>query len=190
MKKRVLAVLIGLLTAGGSGVVVSNYTGEDITLQDGTILETKELPRHLTKEYDKRPLNDTDSLTIFIHHTAVKADASIEAIANYHVNHNGWPGIGYHSAITLEGNVLILNDLHTISYHTRGQNTKGISIVLLGDYNENLLNENQINTLTLLTEALCETLLIKSIKPHRAAFNASTSCPGNNAFNQIKHLLF
>jgi N-acetyl-anhydromuramyl-L-alanine amidase AmpD len=189
MKNRFYRYITALLIGGG-GITVYNYTGTDIVLEDGTILETKELPTHLTKEYDKRPLNDTDSLTVFVHHTAVDADASIEGIARYHVNHNGWAGIGYHSAIEPDGDILLLNSLYTISYHTRGQNTKGISVVMLGNYDTETLNDKQIASLELVLNALCQVLPIKSIKGHRDAFSAHTSCPGNNAYNQIKHLFF
>ena len=184
MKKNFIRLFATLLLGGS--VAVYNYTGADIILEDGTTIKTKDLPTHLIKEYDKRPLNDTDSLTIYIHHTAVTSKATVESIANYHVRHNGWAGIGYHSAIKPNGDILLLNSLHTISYHTRGQNTKGISIVLWGNYNKDKVSDKMLESVKLITESLCNILPIKAIKAHRDAPNASTSCCGDNAYKTLK----
>lgn len=188
MKKRFFALIIGVIAT--AGVTVYNYTGEDITLENGEVIKSRDLPTHTTKKYRERDLNVSDSLTIYIHHTAVRADASLEAIAGYHVNHNGWPGVGYHSAVNPDGDAFILNNLETISYHTRGDNTKGISIVLLGNYNTRKLTDDQIETLQYLTDAICSVLPIKAIKGHRDARNASTSCPGNNAYKELEFMFY
>lgn len=186
MKNRVIGLIITALF--GAGITVVNLTGEDATLPDGTVIDAKELPKHLTKTYRKRTLED--SITIFIHHTAVDADVAIENIAKYHVNHNGWPEIGYHSAVKPNGDILLLNDFEEISYHTRGQNTKGISIVLLGNYNEDKIGKDQLKSIKLITDALCKILKVKAIKGHQDAPNARTSCPGSNAQRVLEEVYF
>lgn len=186
MKFRPIALIVSILM--GAGITVYNYTGTDVTLTDGTTISTEELPKHLTKQYRNRTLED--SLTIFIHHTAVDADVPIENIANYHVNSKDWPGISYHSAIEPDGDILLLNDLSTISYHTRGQNTKGISIVLLGNYEEDQLTDKQLESVKLITEALCEVLKVRAIMGHRDAPGARTTCPGANAQKILEKQIF
>ena len=188
MRNKIIGVFVTLLISGG--VAVYNYSGEDVILPDGTEIETVELKKHLTKEYKNRELKETDSLTIWIHHTAVRADASISAINNYHVNHNNWPRIAYHSGIMPNGDIYLLNPLDKISYHTKGQNTKGISIVLFGNYNKNEIDKNQIESLKLVTDALCLVLPIKAIKGHRDSQYSSTSCPGNKAYEILTKELF
>lgn len=186
MKNRITALIIGtILSVGG---VVYNYSGEDVILPDGTEISTKDLPEHISKEYGERNLED--SLYIFIHHTASPSSAKIENIAKWHVNNNGWARIGYHSGIKSNGDILILNSLRTLSYHTRGNNTKGISIVLLGNYNEEELTDAQLKSLKIVTEALCQNLKIKGIMGHRDAPGASTSCPGDNAYKLLEKELF
>ncbi|MFV9552086.1 N-acetylmuramoyl-L-alanine amidase [Algibacter sp. PT7-4] len=188
MKNRAIALIITMMV--GAGLTVYNYTGESITLPNGTVIETSQLLEHETKHYAKRALKNTDSLTIWVHHTAVSSSASIEAINNYHVKHNGWPRIAYHSAIEPDGDILILNHLSTISYHTKNQNTKGISIVLLGNYNEDEITQKQLKSLKQITEALCTILPIKAIKGHRDSKHSNTTCPGNKAYKKLKHELF
>jgi hypothetical protein len=186
MKNRAIALIISLIAS--SGIAIYNYTGEDVILPDGTEFSTRNLPEHISKEYKNRSLED--SLYIFIHHTASPSSAKIENIAKWHVNHNGWPRIAYHSGIKSNGDILILNDLETLSYHTKGSNTKGISIVLLGNYNEEEITEDQLESLEILTDALCRTLKIKGIMGHRDAPNAHTSCPGDNAYELLTKELF
>lgn len=188
MRNRLIGLFFSLLISGG--VVVYNYSGEDVILPDGTEIETEDLKEHLTKEYKDRELKDIDSLTIWIHHTAVTADASIEAINNYHVNHNNWARIAYHSGVMPNGNIYILNPLDKISYHTKGQNTKGLSIVLFGNYNKDELTDDQLESIKLITDALCLTLPIKSIKGHRDSQYSNTSCPGDNAYDVLTNELF
>ena len=186
MKNRAITVLLGFIIS--AGVTIYNYTGEDVIMPDGTEFSTRDLPEHLSKEYKNRSLED--SLYIFIHHTASPSSAKIENIARWHVNHNGWPRIAYHSGIKANGDILILNDLETLSYHTKGSNTKGISIVLLGNYNEEEITDDQLESLKILTDGLCKTLKIKGIMGHRDAPGAHTSCPGDNAYNELETTLF
>ncbi|MBI4757801.1 MAG: N-acetylmuramoyl-L-alanine amidase [Chloroflexi bacterium] len=58
---------------------------------------------------------------VVIHHTAVNADLSAQDIARYHVERNGWPGIGYHFLVHQNGDIDCCNDLEAVSYHADGQ---------------------------------------------------------------------
>ena len=42
---------------------------------------------------------------IVIHHTASTAKETVEQIHNFHINNNGWAGIGYHFYIRKDGTI-------------------------------------------------------------------------------------
>lgn len=91
------------------------------------------------KEYPIRALSSID--TVVQHHTASPLPAdSIEAeIAvfdsahSWHVNHHGWPAIGYHVGVG-RGRLYLLNGLELESYHARVANRTGIGMVWPGDF--------------------------------------------------------
>lgn len=81
--------------------------------------------------YGRRSLSQINK--IILHHSDT-ADGNPLAYANYHINENDWPGIGYHFVIQKDGTVFQTQPLDVISYHTAGQNTSSIGIALTGDY--------------------------------------------------------
>lgn len=181
MKKRAISLIIGLIAT--AGVTIYNYTGEDVVLENGETVSTKELVTHITKEYGTRNLKD--SLYITIHCSAGPKNQKIENIAAYHVNDRGWPGVGYHSAINYDGDIFLLNDLEKVTYHNAGENTISIGICFIGNYDEYILSDEQIDSLKLLLDALCKTLPIKGIRGHRDVPGANKTCPGNYAYKQL-----
>jgi len=81
------------------------------------------------------PTRDPSTITTrYWHHTATGDNATWAAIAKGHVQGRGWAGIGYHIGIDREGRIALLNSLSRITNHTSGRNTKGVGIVLLGNY--------------------------------------------------------
>jgi len=77
--------------------------------------------------YQRRDLGRIEG--VVIHHTAVNADLSAQDIARYHVERNGWPGIGYHFLVHTNGDIDWCNDLEAVSYHAGGQEKKsGVGI--------------------------------------------------------------
>jgi hypothetical protein len=91
-----------------------------------------ELPRHAVNRYNTRDLDAVEYLVI--NHSAVPATVTARAIANYHVNHIGWPGISYHFYIDGQGRVFQTNELTTISYHVGQWNSVSIGICVGGDF--------------------------------------------------------
>lgn len=85
---------------------------------------------HPSKKYKKRDLSDIDK--IIIHHSATKNGKAL-SYSRYHVNNLNWPGIGYHFVADKDG-LHQTNDLNTISYHTKGQNTNSIGICHTGNF--------------------------------------------------------
>lgn len=194
MRKRATVIFITFLL-GGFGAKsyydtlpnVYNYTGENFTITDSTTFKTKDFIKHSTKTYRERNITVADTFSVYIHHLAVPASSSISGIMNYHVNSHGWPAIGYHSGIKENGDILLFNSLETISYHTRGQNTKGISIVLWGNYMDEYPKKEQIESLEIVLDALRQSVNIGEVSVHRRAPNARTSCPGDDAVKTLRY---
>ena len=180
MKKRILQLLAGLIIGGGSGVAVYNNTESDITLYNGQVIESNELTKSLTQKYSYRV---TDSLYITIHHTAANKDQSLESIAKFHVEKRGYPAIAYHIAINEEGDIHFLNEIEKRTYHDSGQNTNSIGIVLVGNYEENEPSEEMIESVELITDALCKTVKIIGIRAHRDT--SPTLCCGKFAYMEL-----
>lgn len=140
----------------------------------------KDLPKHQTKRFGKRSLNKIDEITI--HHSAT--NGTVKNIAEYHVNTLGWPGIGYHFVINTNGEIYQVNYLTTLSYHSKGRNTRAVGICLIGDYSTKEPNFKMIKSLDSLVEHLKGAIEIKSIKPHNET--KATICPGEYLTKFVK----
>lgn len=90
------------------------------------------LPRHATLRYDSRPITAIKRLVI--HHSASAASTTAEAMARYHIDHHGWPGIGYHFVVTTDGTIQYVNDHTLITYGVSGQNDDTVHICMVGDF--------------------------------------------------------
>ena len=137
---------------------------------------TGKLKKHPSKKYSKRGLGQIDNLVV--HHSAT-ASGTPQAYANYHVDHNGWPGIGYHFVIQKDGSIFQTNDLETVSYHVSNHNTRSIGICLTGDYDTQQPPQVQLDQCGFLIAALRNKLLqALEISGHRDF--STKSCPGSN----------
>lgn len=99
------------------------------------------LPWHPDRSWSKRALTKVDK--VIVHQSlSSRENTTFKGINNYHItpspdNHispNGAPHICYHYGIDAEGTAFQFNPLSASVWHTRGQNTVGIGIVLLGDF--------------------------------------------------------
>lgn len=108
-------------------------------------------------------------------------------LANYHIQNNGWDGIGYHFIIDQDGIVYYVGDISTARANVADLNEAVIGICLIGNFSGNL--EPTPEQLTS-THKLCEFLInypglvnIKSwdkIVGHKELPNQQTDCPGDN----------
>ena len=105
-----------------------------------------ELPKHPTKTFSVRPLQQIDRL--ILHHFA--SNGTPEAVANYHINNRDWPGIAYHYVIAKDGTIYKTNRHETISYHVAGENYRSIGISLEGNFEIEPHIPAQINSLNFL----------------------------------------
>lgn len=107
------------------------------------------LPKHPYRTYARRPLNKVNTLAV--HHSLTKT-GSAKAFASYHVNHHGWPGIGYHFVIEKNGTIVWCNDMDVKSYHVGNSNKTAIGVCLIGDFRYEEPTEEQIDALVRLSD--------------------------------------
>jgi hypothetical protein len=122
---------------------------------------------------------------IILHHTGTPSQSTTwEAVARYHVNTRGWPGIGYHLGLRPDGKVSYLGDINTIRYHAGSANTDSIGICCSGDYRTEQPTTVMAGNFRRLV-ALLESFLGRDLPiiPHRDV--ADTVCPGDNLMSLI-----
>ena len=127
--------------------------------------ERATLTKHPTKKFPTRSLSKIT--TIVIHHSLTKSGTA-KAFSNYHVQTNGWPGIGYHFVIEKDGDIVWCNDLEARSYHVGNSNEFCVGICLVGDFRTQEPTDEQMESVFKLSKALMEDLNITSefVKGH------------------------
>jgi N-acetyl-anhydromuramyl-L-alanine amidase AmpD len=135
------------------------------------------LPRHATKKYNSRKLSDIQ--TLVIHHSAVVPSVGPKRIAEYHVNKEDWPGIGYHYLVGDDGIVYQGNALTTVSYHAASVNPRGVGICFLGSFQTEVPPPAQLKSGAQLVAWLLQELKLDLdvVKGHQEFMQ--TACPGN-----------
>ncbi len=79
-----------------------------------------------------RPLSQVKYLAI--HHSASPDTQTPPEIANYHINSNGWGGIGYHFLVDKNGVVYYVGDISTARANVANLNDAVIGICLIGNF--------------------------------------------------------
>jgi len=146
--------------------------------QDPKIVDLQgRLTVHPTLRYGSRKPRDIQF--VVVHHSATPTSDTIPAllriqrIADYHVNHNGWPGIGYHYIVDQAGIVYQVNHQDTVSNHTAGGNLHGLGVCLLGTYTKAPPSPVQ----TAAAARLIDWLGWRKVKDHHD-WPGGTLCPG------------
>ena len=134
------------------------------------------LPKHGTKQYNTRPLSDVKNLVI--HHSAAPATVGPRRIAEYHVNKQDWPGIGYHFLVGADGTLYQGNTLETVSFHAAQANPYSVGICFLGDFTTTVPPTVQLQAGAHLVAWLMQQLGIPldNVQGHREFVH--TACPG------------
>lgn len=128
----------------------------------------------------KRALTDINYLVV--HHSAVAVDSSAEAIAAYHIDHNGWPGIGYHFLIHWDGRIEYVADISEIRYNVASRNHEVVGICLVGNWMAESPPDPALHSARTLTAALRAVLGRElPLVGHRdiALPGHGTACPGD-----------
>jgi len=181
-KQHKILILVGFFIAVFFAYTYFNkkdqVEGEPIQIFD----VVNSLTRHPTKVYPTRSLLGING--ILVHHSGGR-NGTAEDHARLHVNDHGWPGIGYHFDIQKSGTILQTNYLDTLSYHSPGQNTSKIGIVLDGNFDQEEPTVEQLKSLTKLIShlrgAFLQTLVVEGHKDHRA-----TACPGQHLYKHLE----
>ncbi len=123
-----------------------------------------------------------------IHHTAGPDTQTPEQIANYHINSNGWGGIGYHFLIAKDGTVYYVGDISTARANVANLNDAVIGICLTGNFTSGRVpTDEQLDS----AHKLCDFFInnypdlsnVKSwdvVLGHKELPGQSTTCPGDN----------
>lgn len=94
------------------------------------------LPWHNKRRWNKRAENRIDK--IIIHQEL--GEGTIEQVNKYHVGPNhisqrGCPHFAYHFGIRKNGEIVQANEFTDVTWHTKGQNSVAIGIMLVGNFN-------------------------------------------------------
>lgn len=134
------------------------------------------LKRHWWKTYDTRDLSQIDSVVI---HHSLTTSGNAKAYARYHVEENGWAGIGYHYVIGKDGSIEQSQLLKTVSNHTSGENTRSVGICLTGNYDIQQPPPEQVDAAVKLIRYL-QGRLGRQLRITGHNEHSSKSCPGSN----------
>jgi len=131
-----------------------------------------------TEKYDRRALSDVRY--IVLHHSGVAGDQSAATIANYHVQSNGWPGIGYHYLVHPDGLIEYVGDVLTVRYNVASRNKECIGVCLPGDFTSIPPTDQQLAAARALVRFLQGVVPAASVVGHGdiALPGWETSCPG------------
>lgn len=131
-----------------------------------------------------RPLGGVNYLAI--HHSASPDTQTPQEIANYHINSNGWGGIGYHFVIAKDGIVFYVGDISSARANVANMNEQVIGICLVGNFmSGNMPTSDQLASVHLLCDFFIsypDLTNLKSwdlVKGHKELPNQATACPGD-----------
>lgn len=120
---------------------------------------------------------------IVVHHTASTAKETVEQIHNFHINNNGWAGIGYHFYIRKDGTIYRGRPEEYIGAHCENYNSVSLGICLEGNFEIEQPTDNQLKSLSELLQHLKQKYGNVQIVGHRD-LNA-TACPGKNLYSKL-----
>lgn len=127
-------------------------------------LRIKEIRYNYNYEVLNKP---TRWIRIIIHHT--NKNKNISDIINKHIKKNHWSSIGYHFLINKRGKIIYSRPLSNTGAHTIKHNRNSIGIALLGNYDKEMPNNKQLESLNKLCQTLKKEYPIKEIIGHNQA---------------------
>lgn len=119
---------------------------------------------------------------LVVHHTGVAADSTAAAIARYHGEALGWPGIGYHFVVHQDGALEYAGDILEVRYNVARRNLEVVGICLTGDFTHQPPGRAQLEAAQGLLANLQYALgWFVPVVGHReiALPQFATSCPGD-----------
>jgi len=102
------------------------------------------LPKSTTCTSSNRDFDAVDTIVVHQTDSKCKGDKHPFDTANYHINGNGWCGIGYHMFITERGKIFQTRHLKTESPHAGSRNNPtSIGVVICGTHRLKDANKNE-----------------------------------------------
>ncbi len=141
----------------------------------------QKLPRHGTKKYSSR---SPDLIReVIVHHSGVQCPPGAEllqimAIARYHVEQRGWPGIAYHYVVGKSGDVYKTQPNTLVTYHAQGRNITSLGVCVLGNFTVEDPTQEQIRSLRELLETLTSGAYPGAVVLYHRDVS-KTVCPGD-----------
>lgn len=126
------------------------------------------------------------------------SDGTLEAINNYlispnnHISESGCPHICYHICIGKDGTVYLCNNFEDETWHTKGQNSKGLAICVLGNFNGVGWNKGhnptkaQEDSLSNLLKHLITNLSLSPMSIYGHYHYGKPACPGYSLSNIVE----
>lgn len=115
---------------------------------------------------------------IIIHHSATSS-GDVQSFHRYHIDNNGWYGVGYHYVILKDGTVQQGRPLDVQGAHAGGNNADSIGICLVGNFETEQPTAAQYQALADLI-SFVESLLGRSLSIQLHSDVNNTACPGKN----------
>lgn len=128
--------------------------------------------------------------TIVVHHSAIP-NASPAEIQDLHMDRRGFADVAYHFLIDSNGVIYEGREIHVRGAHVQGFNTGSVGIVLIGNFNETMPTQSQMDSLEQLVDYLRYTYEIRYLAGHKDYPNQSpdgTECPGANLYPLLSDL--
>lgn len=156
----------------------------------------KTLPWHATRRWQSRSLDKIDK--IIIHQEL--GESNIEGVNAYHIGPNhiskeGCPHFCYHYGIEKDGTIKQANELSSVTWHTTGQNTVSVGIMLVGNFNGTGYNmgkegptPEQLASLEELVKFLKESLDLSNQDVFGHYHFGKPACPGYKVSEWIETL--
>ncbi|XP_058148530.1 N-acetylmuramoyl-L-alanine amidase [Dasypus novemcinctus] len=134
---------------------------------------------------------------LFVHHTYVPAPpcrefarcaADMRAMQRYHQDTQGWDDLGYSFVVGSDGYVYEGRGWHWVGAHTRGHNSRGFGVAVVGNYTAELPPEAALRALR--DELPRCALRARLLRPDYALLGhrqlVPTACPGDALFRQLR----
>lgn len=119
--------------------------------------------------------------TVVIHHSyPVRRDGgTMLELQAIHLNVSKWADIGYHFGVDGTGKVYEGRPINVRGSNVAGYNTGVIGVVLIGDFEQDIVTSEQMVALQQLLLWLKNTFTLTHVAGHYD-FNPDTQCPGQN----------
>ena len=152
------------------------------------------LPWHPTRRWGVRQVTVINK--IVVHQELGEAD--VEAVNNYHIKPNhisskGCPHLCYHFAIRKNGEIIQANELSSITWHCKGQNTQAVGIMMVGNFDgpgydmgTSEPNKEQIKALDFLIDYLLKSLKLDNQDIYGHYHYGKPACPGHKLQDYVE----